>query len=797
VTTEEAALLVVPENQSAGWVAVADGESLPSVRVDGWQQGWELQAGFDGEVDLVFTPQSTFEGSLALGAVGAGALLGLVGIRSRRTDASARSVRARSTNPGIRQLAAFGAAAVLGTLLAGVVGAVAFVLAMSAFHLPVRRFAYVVVAAAAVAVLGVSLSVGLSPGPAETVRSWAALPVVAVVGGAALRAFLGVRRMDTARITVGTAVARWRRLPIWVQLAHGLIVLQLGWRAWSLSNGYFWLDDFIYVHQASHGLSLEFLFQDYQGHVMPGQFLLVWLLTMLAPLSWAAAAGLVVVLQLVASLLVLRLVRALAGDGSLSFAVFAVYVLSPLAFTASMWWASALQSLPMQICMAWALGAHLRYLRTGSGRALVMTGLAVLVGLLFWQKALLIPMVLVGFTVLVGPTFTGRPAAELIRRTWAVLVGYTVVAVAYGVGFVMLAEQDSSGIPSPRELWDLFRFTILDTFVPGMFGIIGGAEPAAPLLAPEPSMLVSLVSWEVLAIGVVATLVVARWSAARAWLLLLAYLLVDVALVATSRLDFVGPVIGRDPRYTADAVLVAVVALAAVGVAVRAHRERMPGPMWNGRAFMSTASVLVLVNTSLISTFGVVERLPMDEARVFVTNAREAAGRPGGVDLVDGPVPSSVIATIFTDKARASVVVEALPEEPRFGQPTHDLRMLDGFGSARPVDIRPVASASPKDTSSCSWPVRRVEVDIPLDSSVPPGRWIVRLGYYGAHPTSGRLDIDGRSHDVQLLGGVHYLYLELSTSEPIRSISIGDLPTGDAVCVTDVVVGTGWPRQDG
>ncbi len=794
VRTTEPSLLVVPENASPGWVAQADGENLPAARVDGWQQAWELPAGFEGDVEIVFTPQGEFEAGLVVGAAGLVALTGLAAIRPRRLVAPSLPDRSGSPGSRLRPIMTILAALTLGALMAGVVGAVAFGLAAT---IPPsrRRTAVVGAAAAGVAVIGVALSLALRSEQAELVRTWACLPIVAMVGGAAVRAFAGVDRDQF--ISAVAPMAAWKRLRIWVQMAYALIVLQLVWRAWSLSHSHFWQDDFVYVHQASQGLSLGYLFQDYEGHLMPGQFLLSWVLSELAPLAWLPAAGLVVGLQVIASLLVLRLVRDMVGDGPLGFVVLAIYLLSPIAFTASVWWASALQALPLQICMAWALGAHLRYLRTGSSRALAMTVLAILVGLLFWQKAVLIPPLLVAFTLTVGPLFTGRSLGGLLRRCAGAMAAYLALALAYGIAYFLITEQDGSGLPTGTELWQQLQFSVIDTFVPGLFGVMGGAEPAGALLAPDPSIQVLLVSWQIFGLAVIASLVAAGWAAARAWLLLLGYILVDVALVVSTRLDFAGTVVGRDPRYIADAVVVAVVALAAVGAAVRDRRTALPPVLWRHRAVLSGALVLALVNTCLISTYAVVQRLPMGAAANFVANAREAAGRPGGVDLVDGAVPEYVIASFFVEQARAAVVVGALPQQPRFGQPTADLRVLDGLGQPQPIDIRATAHAEPDRASSCDWSVRRDQVEFRLETDVPAGQWVVRVGYFNRSPTTGRLVIGGRTHDVELLAGLHHLYLEFSNAEPLGRISLGDLPAGDATCVTDVVVGAPWPRQAG
>jgi arabinofuranan 3-O-arabinosyltransferase len=799
-TTDAAALLVVPENGNSGWIAHADGVPLPAVRVDGWQQAWELPAGFDGEVTLLFTPQDAYEAGLGIGAAALAVLVGLAAVRARKPVGVADRPRHRAIPGPVRPVMAGTATVAFGGLIAGAVGAITFA-AAAVLRLDRRRLLIVGAVLGVVALTGVAVSALLDQRLDDDVRMWTFLPVIALIGAVTVRVLLraegGVTTPSAIRGSVVGLKRRWSSQRPWITVAYVLVALQLGWRAWALSHSFFWQDDFVYVHRASQGLSLDYLLQDYKGHLMPGQFLLSWGLTELAPLSWLPAAMLVLVLQAVASLLVLRLVRALAGDGPLSLALVAVYLFSPLAFTASVWWASALQAVPLQLCMAWAVLSHLHHLRTGSRLSAASALLAVVVGLLFWQKALLIPLVLLAFTVLVGPLFTGRALRSLLRRSVPALVGYLVVGAGYATVYVIHTAQDGSSLPTPTEVLQLLQFAIADTFAPSLFGVMGGAEPAGALLAPTPSPLVLLASWQVLGVAMVASLVLARWTALRAWALLLGYLLVDVALVASTRLDFVGTVIGRDPRYVVDAVVVAVVALAGVGVAVGRRHDALPPALWRFRAAVASGLVLALVNASLISTFAVVQRLPMDDAGRFVTNARDAAATSGPVDLVDGAVPDFVIAPFFVEQARASVVVGAL-SGLRFGRPSADLRMLDGFGLPQPIDIRPAAAAAPGERSSpCAWPLRGDRIDIPLDATVPAGRWVVRIGYYSAAPTTGVMWVGPRRQEVDLLDGVHRLYLEYASTHPVRQISIGGLPAGDAACVTDVVVGAPWPRQAG
>ncbi len=74
----EEAVLAIPENANAGWVATVDGRELARTRVDGWQQAWLVPAGAGGVVSLSFTPDSAYRAGLLTGA--AAVLLTLIAV---------------------------------------------------------------------------------------------------------------------------------------------------------------------------------------------------------------------------------------------------------------------------------------------------------------------------------------------------------------------------------------------------------------------------------------------------------------------------------------------------------------------------------------------------------------------------------------------------------------------------------------------------------------------------------------------------------------------------------------------
>jgi len=67
-------VLALRENANPGWSATIDGEKLPVVKVDGWQQAWLVPDGASGEVVLRFQPDRIYTvlmggGALLLAAV--------------------------------------------------------------------------------------------------------------------------------------------------------------------------------------------------------------------------------------------------------------------------------------------------------------------------------------------------------------------------------------------------------------------------------------------------------------------------------------------------------------------------------------------------------------------------------------------------------------------------------------------------------------------------------------------------------------------------------------------------------
>ena len=178
-------------------------------------------------------------------------------------------------------------------------------------------------------------------------------------------------------------------------IAAALIAVALVVRGVLAFGGYFYWDDLILVGRAGtqNLLSWRYLFDDHDGHVMPGAFLVAGIITRLAPLVWFWPALSLVVLQLLASLALLRTLHVILGWRPVLLVPLTFALFTPLGVPGFAWWAAGLNSLPMLAAMAWVCGDAILLVRNGNQRYAVSGVVVFFGGLLFFEKAAVIPFV--------------------------------------------------------------------------------------------------------------------------------------------------------------------------------------------------------------------------------------------------------------------------------------------------------------------------------------------------------------------------------------------------------------------
>ncbi len=597
--------------------------------------------------------------------------------------------------------------------------------------------------------------------------------------------------------------------------AAALVVLHLVLRAVVAAQGWFLLDDMVFFERVvREPFGPEMLLADHAGHLMPGSFLLVVALESLVPLHWPAAVGLMVLGQLAVDVAVWRLLVALFGRRPAILLPFAVFTTTSLTLPASVWWAVAVNQIPMQLAMALALLAWVRYLRHGGRADAVRAALAVAGGLLFAERTLLVVPLIVLLTLLwfdgPGDPVTRAVLAWRRHRFAALLLGG--VGAVYTVYYLATVSSPFSGLPDANRTVALAATGLVEAVLPGLLGgpWAWADQPVTIPVTATPPVLV----WAsaVVAGLVVAASVAAHSGAARAWVLPAVALGADYLLVAASRAQiYDAALFGREYRYVTDVALAATLAVGLAFLPVAGARtvlHRRQGPLAGrlraalrpapARA-LSAALVGVLVVGSVVSGAGYAARWSVNPAREYLAAARaDLAAAPGTV-LVDGPVPDPVMWSLLAPHNLASAVLAAAPENPVFlvdGAAVGALRVLDTTGHVRTAWVPPIGEADPGPVEQCGWPVSGPgQVTVPLRTPVGPARWIVRITWLSALDNFGRVAVGDQVVQAAFPAGLNEVFMQVTGQVDDVRITLAD--PNRPLCVGQVEVGLPSPLPEG
>jgi hypothetical protein len=534
--------------------------------------------------------------------------------------------------------------------------------------------------------------------------------------------------------------------------------------AWSALHGYFWQDDFVIAFRAAHGNPVDpgYLFRAYNGeHIAPGMFLLAWLVTAIAPLNFPVAVVPLLLMQALATVLFWRLLVRCFGARWAILPLFAVFAWSPLILVPSLWWAFGAQFIPGLLAMIGALHALVRHLQDRKPAWPVLLWLVA--GLAFYEKATLIPVLLVAVAA-----FVERASLLAVLRGFRWLwLGCVAIVAGYGVAYLAITSTASNR--DTGAFGELARRLIAETFVPGILGLPPDAAGPGLTWVPAPTR---AVAWLAALVIIGAGVLLSGRRAVFAWLLLAGYLGVDLVL---TRLRLVGPLIGADPRYVADAVPVAVLL---AGFALL-------GPPVRARVVPVIAAVLTVVFMvgATVSYYRLAPAAQARKAHDYLNNA--AAVGPDTI-LFDGNVPDDVMLSWFGPDARQSQVLSLLPGERKFDEPTEQLYRLDDTGRPRQIEKLTGEIAPPGPSPQCGYAVTEKATDIPLVNPVR-GKLIARLGYYTSASGDAVIKLGDTELRVPLESGLHVLYIPVAGE--FGSIELRRATPVSGVCLTDVAVG--------
>ncbi|WP_343930059.1 hypothetical protein [Tsukamurella strandjordii] len=533
-----------------------------------------------------------------------------------------------------------------------------------------------------------------------------------------------------------------------------LLCLQLVVRGYVLARGGFYWDDVVFLGRSGQALGDPGAwFVDYDGHLMPAALFTAALTAKLAPLSWPAAAGTLLVLQLLASLATLRALVVVAGRRPIILVPFVFFLLSPLTLPAMAWWASGLNALPLQIGLAVAVAETVRYVR-GNRRSGLWAIAAVLVSLLFFEKALAIPFVAVAAVVLARYVrgHAVRPALRRGRWLWA---GYGLIVVCW---FALWSTITAS---RPGEHTVSFTFSALFRSVNSVLApaALGGPwtwtreNPGPPVVVPNVAITV------IGLLAIVAIVGVTWWRAPRglaAWGAAAAYFVASLAPVFFLRSsEYTSTLLPLSLRYFADFAWVLALAGALV-ITARTRRRRLDPRLW-------AAVVLVFAVSASASTVRFAPVWADNPTGSYLEQVREGSRAYAGRPMLDQEISTDVIARLAYPDNTLSHLLATTAQRPRFGTSSPEATVVDRQGRFVPGRVSRVRSVPVGDVPGCGTRVDGAPVLLQYEGPLAYWEWVVQVNYLAAEDGVLVLQQEraGAPVRVPVQRGPHTLYVRV------------------------------------
>ncbi|MFM9034408.1 MAG: hypothetical protein ACKOQ4_08990 [Mycobacterium sp.] len=576
--------------------------------------------------------------------------------------------------------------------------------------------------------------------------------------------------------------------------AAALIGLQLAVRAVLAFGGYFYWDDLILVGRAGTQplLSPSYLFTDHDGHVMPAAFLVGGVITRLAPLVWAWPALSLVVMQLLASLALLRALWAILGWRPVLLAPLCFALFTPLGVPAFAWWAAALNYLPMVAALAWVCADAVLLVRTGSRRYAVTGVLVFVAGLLFFEKSAVIPFA--AFTVAALLAYVrgeSNPVAEVWRRGRPLWLATLAITAGWVALYLVVVNQKrwSSDI---TMTWDLLCRSVTHGIVPGL---VGGPwqwqrwAPASPWAVPPVAVMV--LGWAALAAAVAVSMVRKRRIGA-VWLAAAGYAVacqVPIYLMRSSA--FTALELAQTLRYLPDLVVMLAL-LAAVGL----NAPNRPAASWLDASARRRSVLMALglgfLASSLFSTATFLTSWRDNPTKSYLTNAirgLSAARAASPAPMLDQEVDPLILQRVVGPQNLASHLFALIADRPEFAGSTARLRMLDSGGRVVDAQVTWVRRIPAGPQPRCGYLIQPdTTVRMPLDGPLLPAEWTAEINYLAN--TEGSLVFSlpvGPENRVAVKPGLNRVYVRLSGAGD--AITVRAATAALSVCLASGPVG--------
>lgn len=576
-------------------------------------------------------------------------------------------------------------------------------------------------------------------------------------------------------------------------MATALIAAQLVVRGVVVFAGDFYWDDLILVSRSGQlpPLSGEFLLYDHDGHFMPAAFLVAWISTAVAPLNWTVPALTLIALQALASFAVLRVLRLLLGTRPVVLLPLTFYLFSPLTLPSFAWWAAGLNSLPMQIGLAWVAGDAIRLCRTGRIRFAVSGAVVAALSLAFFEKSALVPFVAFAVVVLMYRVDgIERPVRAALVRGRALWLPLAVVIAGWAAAYMHFTHSRLV-VPSATQTVGLAHHGTSLGLVPTLLGGPWAWDrwPPSPPWATPPLVLVVL-GWLAVAAALAWSLRY-RQRTAGIWVSMVAYVVVsEAAMVLTRSGPDTAYELAQTLRYVADSAVVL-----AIGWALIVRAPRRPGvlPLPRPRPALVVGLAALFVASSLWSTATFVARWRDNPTVDYLANGRAALAANQDTPLLDQPVSIYVLLPVAYPHNTTSHIFGPLRERPEFARSTNYLQLLDDSGKLIPAAVTPTRNIGQGPAPGCGYRVEGAPAELPLDGPLIDWEWTAQLNYFAS--ADGAVEVGlNRSDDtvtVPVEAGLNQVFVRVLGAGD--ALTIRTVTPGLALCVGAGPVGSVAP----
>jgi hypothetical protein len=590
-----------------------------------------------------------------------------------------------------------------------------------------------------------------------------------------------------------------------------LVAASMAVRVPILRSAYFIEDDLLFVGDAyEHDLTFNFLFRIHKGHLMPGALGLTWVESRLAAYDWLLVASVTFILQALVAVLMFRLLWSMFGPRIGILLPLAVYLFCPLTIPAFSWWSAALNAVPLQLAIVLALSAQLRHARGEGTRHAWKALVCVVFGMAFSTKGVFLPLLL--FALTTAYLRPRRPDeagwfTSMVRelrehwRLWAVHVlvmgGYTALYLSRQY----TAPGEGATIPKPGVAADLLG-NLLGRTMPA--GVVGGPLSWGPVPMPstggmaDPSTFLVAAAWAVLAVLVVATLLYRR-RAARAWIIVAAYLLfVDAIPTVIARGSALG-LVGAETRYVADAVVVFAICLGLSLLPLRDEPDAYRRPLPAGTAVPVIAGLAAgaYLAMSVVSIENFRQTLSGDAVRDYLSNVRTALAKaPADTVIFSRPVPDAIVlpwngSRRLSHHLLAPLASPALRARMHVPEPSDHAMVFDDTGRLVPVSVSPSFAQVPPPKKTC-LPTLDGAVYYPEVVSWGGPDGVAGLAYSAKRPTSVSIEVSGQSQQLNLAATSGRL-LHFSVLTPGKGLLLRIDDPSAGVCLKGFALGAAVP----